>query len=318
MIHFNVSVIIPVYDVENYINRAIDSVLQQEDVTELILVEDGSSDNSLQQCLERQKLDSRITVLTHEENKNKGVSASRNVGIKKAKNEFIAFLDGDDYYLPERFKQTKSSFSCDVTIEGVYEMVSIHSKTGNFKPYSMIQFVKHNLLFENLQPLGSKVWFHIDGLTVKKTLFIKAGYFDETLKTSEDTLQWFKMAAVGRLVSGNIQQPVSITESRLNSLSSNKEQVHQDFITMLFILFQSCNNLNCSATRRELVLNKLFFVCSNKSEGSVSKIITFFKVIKTNPSYVLLHSAAVRRYVGDLVGYNRLLKKLKLLNSRTG
>jgi glycosyltransferase involved in cell wall biosynthesis len=128
---FKVSVIIPVYNCEKYISRSIQSVLAIEEVTELIIVDDGSTDLTFNICKDFKKIDSRIKIFFHEGRKNRGVSASRNLGIKNAKNNFIAFLDADDYYLPNRFKVTSECFAFDQSIEGVYEAIGVHNSSEN-------------------------------------------------------------------------------------------------------------------------------------------------------------------------------------------
>ena len=91
-----VSVIIPVYNVENYLRQCLDSVINQtlKDI-EIILVDDGSTDSSLSICNEYAQKDNRITVLTQQ---NKGAGAARNMGIESSHSEFVIFLDSDDYY----------------------------------------------------------------------------------------------------------------------------------------------------------------------------------------------------------------------------
>ena len=94
-----VSVIIPVYNVEQYLRECLDSVINQTlKEIEIICVDDGSTDNSLEVLKEYAKKDNRITVISRE---NKGVGFSRNQGIKSAKGEFVAFMDPDDYYPTE-------------------------------------------------------------------------------------------------------------------------------------------------------------------------------------------------------------------------
>ncbi len=89
-----ISVIVPVYNVKNYINRCIDSILNQSFSNfELILVDDGSTDGSENICEEYALKDSRIKVI-HQ--KNAGQAAARNNGVKAAKGEWIAFIDSDD------------------------------------------------------------------------------------------------------------------------------------------------------------------------------------------------------------------------------
>lgn len=90
-----VSVIIPVYNVEMYLRRCIDSVLNQPfDDTEIILIDDGTTDNSGAICDEYAKSDNRIRVI-HKENG--GLSDARNAGIEAATGENIFFIDGDDF-----------------------------------------------------------------------------------------------------------------------------------------------------------------------------------------------------------------------------
>ena len=89
-----ISVIVPIYNTENYIAGCIDSILRQTYTDlELILVDDGSKDNSLSICRQVALTDTRIHVL-HQENK--GVTAARKLGLEYAQGEFICFVDSDD------------------------------------------------------------------------------------------------------------------------------------------------------------------------------------------------------------------------------
>ena len=91
-----VSVIVPVYNSKAYLERCVDAILTQTySDLEVVLVDDGSSDNSLEICREYEKKDSRIKIF-HKENG--GSSSARNVGIKEATGEYICFCDSDDYY----------------------------------------------------------------------------------------------------------------------------------------------------------------------------------------------------------------------------
>lgn len=97
-----ISVIVPVYNVEKYLRRCIDSILAQTfENFELILVDDGSSDGSPAICDKYAKEDRRVKVI---HKKNAGVSAARNDGIKKARGKFIYFCDSDDYIRPGLLK----------------------------------------------------------------------------------------------------------------------------------------------------------------------------------------------------------------------
>jgi len=90
-----VSIVIPIYNVENYVRKSIESVIYQtESDIEIILVDDGSTDSSGKICDEYASQDSRIRVI---HKKNGGLSSARNAGVKIATSEYVMFLDGDDY-----------------------------------------------------------------------------------------------------------------------------------------------------------------------------------------------------------------------------
>lgn len=90
-----ISVIIPIYNVEKYLEKCLESVINQTyKKIEIILVNDGSTDESLNICKKYSKSDNRITIINQ---KNAGVSNARNAGIKKANGDYIIFIDPDDY-----------------------------------------------------------------------------------------------------------------------------------------------------------------------------------------------------------------------------
>ena len=98
-----VSVILPVYNVEKYLKECLDSILNQTlQEIEVICVDDGSTDRSLEILREYEKKDKRVIVLTQE---NKGAGAARNKGLAIAKGEYLSFLDSDDFLLPECWKK---------------------------------------------------------------------------------------------------------------------------------------------------------------------------------------------------------------------
>lgn len=116
-----VSVIVPVYNSEKYVTAAIKSVLNQTtNDWELILVDDGSADNSLQICQDFSSQDSRINVI-HKENG--GVGSARNTGIDAANGEYVLFLDADDTILPNTIMATSrvaEGYNADLVLFGGY------------------------------------------------------------------------------------------------------------------------------------------------------------------------------------------------------
>ena len=90
-----ISVIVPVYNVEQYLDRCVNSIVQQTyQNLEIVLIDDGSPDQCPQMCDEWSKKDNRIKVV-HKENG--GLSSARNAGLDTASGEYIAFVDSDDY-----------------------------------------------------------------------------------------------------------------------------------------------------------------------------------------------------------------------------
>lgn len=119
-----VSIIVPVYNAEKFLNRCVDSILRQEYRSfELILVDDGSTDSSGKICDEYAKQDSRVIVI-HKENS--GVSDSRNMALDRASGKYIQFLDSDDWITPDAtrlFVRSAETFQCDLVISDFYRVV---------------------------------------------------------------------------------------------------------------------------------------------------------------------------------------------------
>lgn len=110
------SVIVPIYNREKSIKKCVDSILRQSEKDfELILVDDGSTDNSLKICKDFEKTDNRIIVI-HKENG--GVSSARNAGIDVARGKYVVFVDSDDY-VDNNYLEILSSKDADLVISGV-------------------------------------------------------------------------------------------------------------------------------------------------------------------------------------------------------
>lgn len=99
-----VSAIVPVYNAEKTLLRAVESLLIQPEINEIILVEDGSLDGSLEFCKQLASKHDIIQLFTHPDGKNKGAPASRNLGLEKITNKWVQFMDADDELLPGKIK----------------------------------------------------------------------------------------------------------------------------------------------------------------------------------------------------------------------
>lgn len=119
-----VSIIVPVYNAQQSIRRCVDSILNQEFVDyEVILVNDGSTDESGAICDEYAQKDSRVRVI---HKKNTGVSDSRNIAIEEAKGEYLQFMDSDDWITTDAtslFYKAAKEYGCDMVIADFYRVV---------------------------------------------------------------------------------------------------------------------------------------------------------------------------------------------------
>jgi glycosyltransferase involved in cell wall biosynthesis len=215
-----VSVITPVFNAESYIRKAVESALIQPETGEVLLIEDGSPDNSLEECLKLDREYDKVKLLLHSDGKNHGAGASRNLGIKNASYEYIAFLDADDFFLPKRFEVAKKLFKSDPELEGVYEAVGNHFENESARQFSlnkglgswitMSQRVDPKNLFEKQAPVGDCGCCQTDGWVVKKSVFNKTGLFDEKLYLHQDTAMFVKFSAVCKMISGRLYEPVAM------------------------------------------------------------------------------------------------------------
>ncbi|MEJ2594744.1 MAG: glycosyltransferase family A protein, partial [bacterium] len=126
MTDLKISVVIGVYNAEKFLRKAVSSAEELPEVEEIILIEDCSTDDTYRVCQQLEKESAKVRLFQHPEKVNRGVAASKNFGVKKAKCELIAFLDADDYYLPNRFEAEKRLFPKNPKVDGVYGALGFH------------------------------------------------------------------------------------------------------------------------------------------------------------------------------------------------
>lgn len=155
-----ISIIIPVYQGEKYLPFCLETILRQSYRNlEIILVDDGSQDNSGKMCDEYARKDARVHVI-HQ--KNAGVSAARNRGLEAATGDYITFVDSDDYidsHMYERMLQKAEEFSCDVVMcdcvkeyEDHTELYSHAIRAGYYDREQLRkEYYPHLLMMENVE-----------------------------------------------------------------------------------------------------------------------------------------------------------------------
>jgi len=185
------SIVIPLYNKEKYIKRAITSVLDQtiQDF-EIIVVNDGSTDNSTN--IVKSITDNRIKLINQE---NQGVSVARNTGIENTKNEYIAFLDADDkwepYFLEEIRKLIEINKSAGLFATNFKRV--LNDKTEKLRSSKELaeQFGEINY-FEIAAYFESPVW--TSASVINKNVVKKVGGFPAGISHGEDLLFWCKIA----------------------------------------------------------------------------------------------------------------------------
>lgn len=232
-----VSVIIPVYNAQKYVRLATESALSQEETGEVILVDDASNDNSFDICMQLKKEYKRVKLLTHEGRINCGIGQSRNLGIKAAKYDCIAFLDADDFYLPKRFKNAKELLEKHHDIDGVYEAVSSFFENEEAHSFWLSSSKSHQKLLMTLTERVSPEklfefylqentgWCHLNGITLKKSVFKKIGYFGT--ERHEDTVMFVKLSLLGTLIPGTLRYPVSMRRIHTYNNTVNTNSKHR-------------------------------------------------------------------------------------------
>lgn len=181
-----ISIIVPIYNAQIYLSECIDSILTQTFTDfELILIDDGSTDNTEDICKNYVKKDSRIHLFRQ---KNQGVSSARNLGITKAKGNWIAFVDADDKLKKEYLQELIRHNSSDLII-GKFSI--LHSTNESTQPSSKEKLLNLHSTKEALeywekdpQTTFYYPWGKLFSTKIIKTHEIK---FNTDMKVSEDT-----------------------------------------------------------------------------------------------------------------------------------
>ena len=168
-----ISVIVPVYNVEKYLPRCIDSILNQTYKNlEIILVDDGSPDNCPAICDEYATKDSRIKVV---HKKNGGLSAARNAGLKVAEGKFVGFVDSDDYIENNMYETlffNLEKYDADMSICAVKTVDEYNHDTTNLKEaYIDLPPVISNIEGISLLCQGAGIFISACNKLYKKSLF---------------------------------------------------------------------------------------------------------------------------------------------------
>jgi len=233
-----VSVIIAVYNAEKFVTKAVESALSQPETAEVILIEDGSPDKSLEVCEGLASKNDKVFLYRHPGGLNKGAPASFNIGMKKAFCEYLAILGADDYFLPGRFVKAKQIFMNDPDCDGVYEAIGSQFENKWIEDQFIIELgklpelitinevIKPEDLFKILIAPGYG-YFSLDGLVIKKAILAKSGFFNEELFLHQDSEFIYRLGAIARLRPGTLDEPVAMRLIHNDNRIFAKRSIHQ-------------------------------------------------------------------------------------------
>jgi glycosyltransferase involved in cell wall biosynthesis len=196
-----VSVVIPAYNAASYIAAAIDSVLAQtRPVSEIIVIDDGSADST-------QRIVSGYPQVKRFNQDRQGPSAARNVGIRRAQGEFVAFLDSDDLWHPQKIEKQltalaaypSAAFSFS-TLASFYMRDNVEVALEPYMPKDLRVWLKEKTnadgsAFGNVYQLLLRTnCVHTSSVIVRRDVLSKVGMFDETVRHGEDHDLWLRLS----------------------------------------------------------------------------------------------------------------------------
>lgn len=292
MSEIRISVIVPVYNAENYLKKCIDSILNQtEKSIELILVNDGSLDRSGLICDEYEKLDNRVIVI-HQDNV--GVSVARNAGMKIAKGDYIGFVDSDDWILPEMYERllniaeqdNSDVVMCDATTvysNGKTETDTIGKLDKSQSIYN--DYFKPELLLE----MAGAVWRCIYRKTLVKD---KEICFPIGVKFSEDRI--FNLHAMG--YANKVSYFKESYYMRFINIDSAVHRFHIDYFESVKISARETKIAIKNAWNNDEGIQNAYL--SQFIGGSLAAINNYF--YKTSPLSWMERMQAVKRLCEDI------------------
>jgi glycosyltransferase involved in cell wall biosynthesis len=314
---FSVSVIIPAYNVEKYIARAIDSVLAQtRRADEIIVVDDGSTDGTAGVV---EQYGSQVKYITHQANM--GLSAARNTGIIAATSQWIAFLDGDDMWLPENLQRQLALLerNPDLVWSGCnYIAHSCRDGSQTICPHGEII---NNLLngkefvdsFFSITNAG--VVIVSCGMMVKRKVFDRVGLFRVGLRYAEDIDMWWRIAYSEEKF-GYLNQALAVYyQGRAESLTAGTDQ--RKIVKIVADLFERHLELAEQSGKKEdikpYINQKLrkwtYIMYRQKQFDMVGEVITRFDKLLPRGYKTVMRFLTRLPYITTLIG-KRLLRLL--------
>jgi len=236
-----ISVIVPAYNEQANLERCVTSVLSALPTDcEILVVDDGSSDGTVAVARRLEEQHPRVHLLRHPGNVNRGVAATRNLGLYHATGEFVAFIDADDFCLPTRFENSLRALRQRQDIDGVLVPVGVifEGDADEMARTYLPNVLDHDI---GISPedfaaatLQGRSRFHISNLLFRKSLLLKSGVFNAKRKLGEeDTDLWLRMALSGRFGVVDESEPQIYYRRHIgNNWIPNRNDVFRDLMVL--------------------------------------------------------------------------------------
>ncbi len=243
-----ISVIIPIYNTEKYLSKCVSSVINQTYKNiEIILIDDGSTDRSLNICKKFSKNDDRIKVIYEE---NKGVSYARNMGIKNSTGEYITFIDSDDFIDENMLLNLYNVLikeNADVSVCGYDFYDGKHFKYKKRKNYTLTGDDKYKGIFS----------FNCQGKLYKKELFNNILFDNKTF--AEDAYINFKLLKKVNKITYILEKPLYHYRKRNNSLSTTYGVRHFELLDVINEIIDFLKDFDKGLYKKALVYRYINF-----------------------------------------------------------
>jgi len=275
----NISIVVPLYNKEKSILRCIKSILGQTYQNfELIIVNDGSTDDSLKLC--QKILDPRVKIITQ---KNKGVSEARNAGMLHSTNEWIAFIDADDEWtsiflqetvrLIEKYPGCVAYGSNRINLNSLTNHASIPSLY--YKPFGW-----EGLFDDYFFHITDSHPIHSSSVVCNKEELLRVGGFPCGITIGEDVLTWSKLAANGKI--GYINIPLSIYYTNTENQSSG---FPEDYYILYLKFMELADGITLSVNKDFLIHYELLYVESLFRRNNIRQAQEILKSIEIKDKY---------------------------------
>ena len=319
-----ISIIIPIYNVEKYLEKCLNSVINQTySNLEIILIDDGSTDNSKFICDEYAKKDKRIIVI-HQ--KNGGLSYARNVGLNNANGKYITFVDSDDFiskYYIEILYQNIIKYNCEISMCSQYivsdkNIIDDNKTINNVKLFDSITALKL-MLYQ--KKINNSAWGKLYNKSVFENIMYPVGKIYEDISTTYKTFlkskkvclssckYYYYVKRTGSISYKFNNKTLDILDNvyfMQNDLKNNvelKKAVNSRVLNAEFFILRQINEPEYSELKNKLInsikksRNGVLFDINSRIKTKIGILLSFFFLKKMNKIYGLVKNLKIVRKI---------------------